>query len=151
MGVMQGNRREQDAARDMETVAHKLGVVSESAGVRALYLTCASRLIADEAVRLLRLGAPASGKNLVVEKVLELIPEEAVVQISGSSPKALAYFGGADPDALKHKIVYIPEAQIMAAKHDVESEFAIMLRTLISEGRVVYQTVVVQEAALRTR
>ena len=132
--------------RDMETVAHALGVVGEGAGVRALYLTCVSRLIADEAVRLLRLGAPASGKNLVVEKVLEFIPKEAVVQISGSSPKALAYFGGADnDDALKHKIVYVPEAQIMAAKRDVESEFAIMLRTLISEGRVVYQTVVLQE------
>jgi hypothetical protein len=131
--------------RDMETVAHQLGVVGEGAGVRALYLTFVSRLIDGEAVRLLRLGAPASGKNLVVEKVLEFIPKEAVVQISGASPKALAYFGGNDADALKHKIVYIPEAQIMAAKRDVESEFAIMLRTLISEGRVVYQTVVVQD------
>jgi hypothetical protein len=131
--------------RDMETVAHQLGVVGEGPGVRALYLTYSSRLLAGEAVRLLRLGAPASGKNVVVEKVLELIPKDAVVQISGSSPKALAYFGGADEDALKHKIVYIPEAQIMAAKRDIENEFAIMLRTLISEGRVIYQTVVVQD------
>ena len=131
---------------DMEAAAHELGVVGESAGVRAVYLVCASRFIADNAARLLRLGAPASGKNLVVEKVLQFIPKAAVVQISGSKPKRpLAYYGGKDPDALKHKIVYIQEAQIMAAKRDVESEFAIMLRTLISEGRVVYQTVVLQE------
>jgi hypothetical protein len=49
--------------RDMETVVHALGVVGESAGVRALYLTYVSRLLVDEAVRLLRLGAPASGKK----------------------------------------------------------------------------------------
>ena len=77
--------------------------------------------------------------------MLRFIPEGAVVQVSGSSPKVLAYYGGEDPDALKHKIIYIPEAQIIAAKHEVENEFAIMLRTLISEGRVVYQTVVVRD------
>jgi hypothetical protein len=103
--------------------------------VRALYLTYTSRLLAVEAVRLLRLGAPASGKNLVVEKTLMFIPSDSVVQFSGSSPKALAYYGGDDPDALKQKIVYIPEAAIIADRNGVESDFTIMLRTLISEGR----------------
>jgi hypothetical protein len=42
--------------QDFETAAHNLGVVGEGAGLRALYLTCASRLLVDEAVRLLRLG-----------------------------------------------------------------------------------------------
>ena len=133
--------------QDFEAAAHKLGVVSESAGVRGLYLTFTSRLLVDEALRLLRLGAPASGKNIVVERTLTFIPEHSVVQISGASPKALAYYGGEDPDALRHKIIYIPEAQVLAAGNkEVENDFAIMLRTLISEGRVVYQTVVVQEA-----
>jgi hypothetical protein len=132
--------------QDFEAAAHKLGVVGESAGVRALYLTYTSRLLADDAVRLLRLGAPASGKNLVAEKTLTFIPPDSVVQFSGSSPKALAYYGGDDPDALKHRIVYIPEAAIIADRNGVESDFTIMLRTLISEGRIVYQTVVVQAA-----
>jgi hypothetical protein len=131
--------------QDFETAAHNLGVVGEGAGLHALYLACGSRLLADDAVRLLRLGAPASGKNAVVEKTLKFIPPDSIVQFSGSSPKALAYYGGDDPDALKHKIVYIPEAAIIADRNGVESDFTIMLRTLISEGRIVYQTVVVQE------
>jgi hypothetical protein len=85
----------------MEAVAHEAGVVGEGAAIRALYLTYASRLLAGEAVRLLRLGASASGKNLVVEKTLPFIPDDVVVQISGSSPKSLPYYGGDDPDAFK--------------------------------------------------
>jgi hypothetical protein len=130
---------------EMESAAHKLGVVGEGAGVRALYLAYTSRLLVDDAVRVLRLGAPASGKNLVVEKTLMFIPEHSLAQFSGSSPKALAYFGGDNPDALKHKVIYIPEAAILADRREGESDFTIMLRTVISEGRLVYQTVVVQE------
>jgi hypothetical protein len=130
---------------DMETVARQLGVVGEGASVRQLYLTYASRLLSDDSVRLLRLGAPAAGKNLVVERTLELIPSESVIRFSGASPKALAYYGGADPDAFKGKIIYIPEAVFFADRHGVESEFTVMLRTLISEGRVVYSFVSVRE------
>ena len=130
---------------DMETVARQLGVVGEGASVRQLYLTYASRMLIDNSVRLLRLGAPAAGKNLVVERTLELIPSESVIRFSGASPKALAYYGGADPDAFKGKIIYIPEAVFFADRHGVESEFTVMLRTLISEGRVVYSFVSVRD------
>ena len=130
---------------DMETVARQLGVVGEGASVRQLYLTYASRMLIDDSVRLLRLGAPAAGKNLLVERTLELIPSESVIRFSGASPKALAYYGGADPDAFKGKIIYIPEAVFFADRHGVESEFTVMLRTLISEGRVVYSFVSVRE------
>ena len=130
---------------DMETVARQLGVVGEGASVRQLYLTYASRLLSDDLVRLLRLGAPAAGKNLLVERTLELIPPESVIRFSGASPKALAYYGGADPNTFKGKIIYIPEAVFFADRHGVESEFTVMLRTLISEGRVVYSFVSVRE------
>jgi hypothetical protein len=130
---------------DMEEVAHALGVVGEGASVRQLYLTYASRLLGDDSVRLLRLGAPAAGKNVVVEKTLELIPSESVIRFSSASPKALAYYRGTDPDAFKGKIVYIPEAVFFTDRYGVESEFTVMLRTLISEGRVVYSFVSVRE------
>ncbi len=59
---------------------------------------------------------------------------------------SLAYYGGVDAvDALKHKIIYVPEAAAIADKHGVESPFTTMLRVLISEGRIVYQTVRTQE------
>jgi hypothetical protein len=92
---------------------------------------------------LLRLGSTASGKNYPVEVVLRLIPEDAVIQVSGASAKVLPYYGGSNnPDALKHKIVYIPEAVILSDKQkDTPNEFTAMLRTLISEGRLVYHVV----------
>jgi hypothetical protein len=134
----------------MVATAQKLGLVNEGAGARGVYLACTSRLLANNAVRLLRLGSTASGKNYPVEVVLLLIPADAVVQISGSSPKVLPYFGGEDPDALKHKVIYIPEAVILDNKqHGVENEFTAMLRTLISEGRLVYHTVVTDKEGSR--
>jgi hypothetical protein len=55
----------------------------------------------------------------------------------------LPYFGGENPDALKHKILYVPEAVILdAPEKGIENEFTAMLRTLISEGRLVYHVVV---------
>jgi hypothetical protein len=130
---------------DMEAVAHALGVVGEGASVRQLYMTYSSRFLIDDSVRLLRLGAPAAGKNLVVERTLELIPSESVIRFSGASPKALAYFGGPGPNVFRGKIIYIPEAAFFTDRHGVESEFTVMLRTLISEGRVVYSFVSVRE------
>jgi hypothetical protein len=129
----------------MEAVAHLAGIVGEGAAIRALYLSYNSRFLDGGSVRLLRTGASAAGKNAVVEKTLIFIPKDEVVQISGSSPKALIYYGGDDnPDALKYKIVYCPEAVILAKKpSEVDNEFAVMFRTLLSEGCVVYRTVVV--------
>ena len=129
---------------DVESVSRELGVVGEGASVRQLYLTYASRMLIDDSVRLLRLGAPAAGKNLVVEKLLEFVPTECVIRFSGASPKALAYYGGADPNTFKGKIIYIPEAVVFTDRHGVESEFTTMLRTLISEGRIVYSFVSVR-------
>jgi hypothetical protein len=129
----------------MAAIAHARGLVNEDAGVRGVFLTYVSRLLAGSAIRLLRLGASASGKNIPVELTLAFLPGHAVEQFSGTSPKTLVYFGRGDPDAFKHKIIYIPEAIILAAKQrqgDGDNEFAIMFRTLISEGRLVYRTVV---------
>jgi hypothetical protein len=133
---------------EIEDVVHRLGLVNEGRGARAVYLTFTSRLLADEAICLLRSGASASGKNYVVERTRRLIPEHAIVQVSGSSPKALAYYGGEDPDALKHKVVYVPEAVILLERKQGEVDgggFTSMFRTLISEGRIVYQVTTVRD------
>jgi hypothetical protein len=128
----------------MEEIAHKvLGVVNEGAAVRATYLTITSRLLARKAVRLLRTGASASGKNFPIEQTLKFFPESSVIQISGASPKSLAYEGGDDPCALMHKATYIPEAVMLGKKPgDAVNEYATMYRTLLSEGCLVYKTVV---------
>jgi hypothetical protein len=130
----------------MTDIVARLGVVAERGAILATYLTATSRLSRSRAISLLRRGAAASGKNHVADAVFNLIPEESIVAAIGGSPKSLAYFGGVDAvDALKHKLLYIPEAAAIADRHGVESEFTTMLRVLISEGRIVYQTVQTQE------
>ncbi len=131
---------------NMEDIVGRLGVVNERSAIKASYLTATSRLEAKGAIALLRRGAAASGKNFLVDAVFRLLPPESIVTAAGGSPMSLAYYGGVDAvDALKHKIIYIPEAAAIADKHGVESPFTTMLRVLISEGRIVYQTVQTQE------
>ena len=121
---------------DVEEMVRRHGVVGESAAIRGVYLTASSRLNSASAICLLRRGAPAGGKNFLITKTLALIPADCVVHMSSGSPLSLVYYGGGDEDALKHKIVYVPEAAIIAEKNGVESPLTIMLRLLISEGRL---------------
>jgi hypothetical protein len=131
--------------RVIATVAAS-GVVREERAIVAVFLSAVSRLHRRKCLSLLRRGAPASGKNFLIEAVLNLLPKDSMIHVSSASAKALPYFGGADAeDAVAHKIVYIPEASSLLVKQGVESEFTGMLRTLISEGRIVHQTVVTRD------
>ena len=70
--------------------------------------------------------------------------------MSSGSPLSLVYYGDGDENALKHKIVYVAEAAILAERNGVESVLTIMLRLLISEGRIDHQVVVTAPNALAT-
>jgi hypothetical protein len=135
---------------DMEEMVRRRGVVGESAAIRGAYLTASSRLNSASAICLLRRGAPAGGKNFLISNTLALIPANCVVHMSSGSPLSLVYYGGGDEDALKHKIVYVPEAAIIAERNGVESPLAIMLRLLISEGRLDHNVALPQSDGLAT-
>jgi hypothetical protein len=127
-------------------IAAKLGVVEEKQAVHAVYLTGSSRLNRRKAMSLLRSGSAAGGKSHVPEKVAKLFPPGSVIRSSGSSPKILPYYGGADDEnSLAHRIVYIIEAASIAHMPGVENPAATMWRTLISENRLDYQTVMLVE------
>ena len=129
---------------DMEEVVHDLGVVGEGVSIRGAYLAASSRLCRHGALCLLRRGAPAGGKNFLIFKTLRLIPDDAVVHMSSGSPLSLVYYGDGDEDSFKHKVIYIPEAAILAERNGVESPLTFMLRTLISEGRLDHHVVMTQ-------
>jgi hypothetical protein len=131
-------------------IARKIGVIGEDASIRSVYIAASSRFNRRKANCLLRRGAPAGGKNFVTDKVLLLIPDEDVVRVSSGSPMSLVYYGDGDENALKHKIVYVAEAAILAERSGVESVLTIMLRLLISEGRIDHQVVVTIPNALAT-
>ena len=124
---------------------HRLGVVREDVAIKATYLTVTSRLLHHRVISLLRRGTAAAGKNYLIEQVLALVPPESIIHISASSAKVLPYRGGDDPNTLAHMVIYIPEASSLLARDGKEHEMAGMLRTLISENKLVYQTVVLRE------
>jgi hypothetical protein len=135
---------------DVEEMVRRHGVVGESGAIRGTYLTASSRLNSASAICLLRRGAPAGGKNSLISNTLALIPTDCVVHMSSGSPLSLVYYGGGDEDALKHKIVYVPEAAIIAERNGVESPLTIMLRLLISEGRLDHNVALPQSDGLAT-
>jgi hypothetical protein len=126
---------------------HRLGMVGEDIGIKATYLTATSRLLRRRVISLLRRGTAAAGKNYLFEQIMLLFPPESVIVISGSSAKVLPYHEG-DRDSLAHKLIIIPEASSLLAQDGKEHEMAGMLRTLISENKLVYQTVVVRRGGL---
>jgi hypothetical protein len=128
-------------------VARRAGVVGEDASLRGAYIAASSRFNRRKAISLLRRGAPAGGKNFVTDTVLRFIPDEDVVRVSSGSPLSLVYYGGEDEDALKHKIIYVAEAAILAERNGVESPLTIMLRLPISEGRIDHQVAVTRPNA----
>jgi hypothetical protein len=132
----------------MESIAHRLGVVGERAAIRGAYLAMTSRLLRHNAISLLRRGAPAGGKNYLLGVLSLLMPKESVISISSASPMALIYHGD-DEDALAHKIVLVAEVAAIALKaNGDEHPMTVMLRTLLSEGRIDREVAITQRDGL---
>jgi hypothetical protein len=120
-----------------EKICDRLGVVGEGAAARGAYLVMTSRLLRNNALSLLRRGAPSAGKNYLIGAALQLMPAESVLRLSGASPTALVYFGAGDEDALARKIIVVAEAAAIAARASGdENPTTVLLRTLLSEGRI---------------
>jgi hypothetical protein len=132
----------------MEAIAHRLGVVGERQAIRSIYLAMTSRMLKDNAISVLRRGAPAGGKNFLIVTLCRLVPNESVIAISSASPMALIYHGD-DENALAHKIIVVAEAAAIAQKtNGDENVMAIMLRTLLSEGRIDREVAITQRDGL---
>jgi hypothetical protein len=117
------------------------GLVGEARTVKLLYLALTSRLL-ERPVSVVIKGPSAGGKSYTLERVLELIPAEAYYELTAMSERALAY--GTEPLAHRHLIIY--EAA------GLEGEFAsYLLRSLLSEGRLRYETVVKTDHGLEVQ
>jgi hypothetical protein len=113
--------------RDLESA----GVVGERRLCKVVYLTVNARFL-DRFPSLAVKGPSASGKSWTIEKVLAFFPEEAYYLLTAMSERALAY--GTEP--LSHRFLVLFEAA------GLESDFAsYLVRSLLSEGRVRYETV----------
>jgi hypothetical protein len=112
-----------------------IGVVNERELITLTYLAATSRIL-KHPVNLLVKGASSGGKSFTATRTLELIGPDFVNHLTSSSALSLVY----DDRPLAHSVLFIHEANQLQA--DENSTFAMLVRTLISEGRIVHQTTV---------
>lgn len=120
--------------------ARQAGVGGEDDNVRLIYLALTSRLL-ERPVSVVVKGVSSGGKSYTVEKTLSFFPPVAFWARTGLSPKALAY----SEEDFQHRTLVIFEAEGLG------EEGAYLLRSLLSEGRILYETVESTREGLRSR
>jgi hypothetical protein len=116
---------------EFDRVLGVIGLVGERRVAKLIYLAVTSRLL-DRPISIAVKGPSSGGKSFTVESVLRFFPGEAFYALTAMSDRALAY----STEPLKHRLLVIYEAAGMA------SDFATyLIRSLLSEGRLRYETV----------
>ncbi len=107
------------------------GVVGEEGTAKLLYLALVTRFL-PRPVSVAVKGPSSGGKSFVTEQVLQFFPESAVYCLTGMSERVLAY---TEAD-LRNRFLVIFEAEGLAG------DFAsYLIRSLLSEGHLIYETV----------
>src|SRR5215831_20976099 len=117
------------------------GLVGETSNATILYLALTSRLF-ERPVSIAIKGVSAGGKSFTVEQVLKFFPPAAYFVRTGMSERAIIY----STEDYRHRFIIIFEAAVMNS--DLMSY---LIRTLLSEGRVVYEVVEKTKEGLRPR
>ena len=112
-----------------------MGVVNERLLIVLTYIAATSRVL-EHPVNLLAKGASSSGKSFTTTRTLELIDPDFVNFLTSSSALSLVY----DDRPLAHTVLALYEANQLQS--DENSMFSMLVRTLLSEGRIVHQTTV---------
>lgn len=119
----------------------KIGLVGEDKPAALIYLGLTSRLL-SQIVSIAVKGPSAGGKSFLVDAVLRHFPPTAYYPLTGLSERALAY--SEEPLAHRHLVIF--EAA------GLEGEFAsYLMRSLLSEGCVRYETVEKTKEGMRAR
>jgi hypothetical protein len=108
-----------------------MGLIGEDVNAKLLYLALTTRL-RDKPVSLALKGTSSSGKSFTIENALLTMPPSAYYALSSLSERALAY----SEEPLEHRFLVLYEAA------GLTSDFGTyLLRTLLSEGCIRYETV----------
>jgi hypothetical protein len=119
----------------------RAGLVGEHRAAKLIYLVLLSRLL-DRPLCAVVKGPSSAGKNHVTQHVLSLFPASSAYRLTGMSERALVY--GKEP--LTHRILAIEEAAGLTG-----GVGAYLMRSLISEGRLRYETVENGQDGLKPR
>jgi hypothetical protein len=126
----------------MAAELERSGLVGEARAAKLIYLVLTGRFLDRPLCAVIR-GQSSAGKSHLVERVLALFPASAYHFMTSMSPKALAY----GEESLVHRILVVAEAAGLS-----KGDNALLLRSLISEGRIRHETVEsVANTGLRSR
>jgi hypothetical protein len=133
--------RKPDILMEFVNLTRLLGLAGEERSAKLLYLALVSRFL-DRPVSVCVKGPSSSGKSFLVDIVLRAVPAECCYVLSAMSERALAY----SEEPLSGRFLVLYEAVGLG------SDFATyLLRSLLSEGRVRYETVEKTQQGLRPR
>jgi hypothetical protein len=132
---------EPDILTRLGVAVESAGLVGETNNAKILYLALTSRLF-ERPVSVAIKGVSAGGKSFTVEQVLKFFPSAAYFVRTGMSEKAIIY----SDESYRYRIIVIFEAAGMNS-----DMMSYLIRTLLSEGRVVYEVVEKTKFGLRPR
>lgn len=121
-------------------IVNQLGVIGEKKALGLYFATLDSRLIpmglgGSEALALKNSGHHGAGKSYPMSICLSIYPKSAYHLITSGSSKSLYNIEG----GLKHKALILIEALHLEAYNGGDSELAYSIRSLLSEGNLIYQ------------
>jgi hypothetical protein len=116
----------------------RTGVAGEERLAQLEYLALSSRVLpwgkaGERPISLLAKGTSSTGKSFTTSSVLRFFPPEAYIDLGSISRRFLFY----DEEAYSHRFLIVPEWASIAE----DDELVALLRTLLSEGRIVHGTV----------
>ena len=116
----------------------RLGLAGELTAACLIYLAVTSRLLpwgrpGERPVSMIPKGASATGKSHTTKAVLRFFPADAYLDLGSMSKRYLFY----SEEGFAHRIIVIPEWELISN----DEELVALVRTLLSEGRVVHGTV----------
>ncbi len=124
-----------------EATLKRGGVAGECRVAKILYLALTSRFL-DRIVSVAVKGPSSGGKSYLVEQVLRFFPESAYYALTAMSDRTLAY----SEEPIEHRFLVLFEAAGMSG------DFATyLIRSLLSEGRLRYETVEKTSEGLKPR
>jgi hypothetical protein len=114
-----------------EADLRRCGVAGEGRVAKILYLAMTSRLL-ERIVSVAVKGPSSAGKSYLVEWVLRFFPERAYHALTAMGEKTLAY----SEEPIRHRFLVLYEAAGMSSDFQTY-----LIRSLLSEGRLRYETV----------
>jgi hypothetical protein len=109
----------------------RAGLVGEGRAAKLAYLVLTSRFLERPLCAVIKAQSSA-GKSYLVEQVIKLFPAAAYHYMTSFSPMALVH----TKEDLRHRVLVIAEAAGFK-----KGDSALLLRSLISEGRIHHETV----------